>query len=523
MGGIDVSIYRNLQAPQVADPLQQYARALEIKQLVGQQMLQQQQQQSGALALQQQQQDAADQQSFRQAFKDANGDWDKTIQLATQNGTGPQFILKAQAAHVEQQKNLAALTKDQQDITEKKADRLALEAQALLQLPPDQRQQYHNQARNSMILDGIAKPSEIPDQVPDDDTLKFVVAQSKYIQTQLGAQKVAQIRASKPPEGELPLPNVDSYNQGLTSRWQVLNPGKPLPPQFTLQPNATQKDFDRVDKMLTQVEGATQTKAQQDTGNVMRRQQEQDRQDVRNTTPVFAFNPKTGQREQSSFGEYQSAGLSNPVKVTNADVEKETQLNSQLNDLQLNTSRFKNALNAMGPLSKTDVANMTHILSDPNVNSGILNNIGLPAVISMVEQGTKAGDWNALSPDKQQALIGALRMKNSALLFQKVSTGMGRASKEAMDIEIANMPSPVEGATVGNQKLQAFQENIDQMASRSVKLPGLDQSKDVKARVEAQGVAAYNAAHPAAAGQPAAQQAPKKRTLMDMLLTPGQP
>ena len=148
----------------------------------------------------------------------------------------------------------------------------------------------------------------------------------------------------------------------------------------------------------------------------------------------------------------------------------------------------------MGPLSQTDVANMTHILSDPNVSSGILNNIGMPAVISMLEQGSKARDWNALSPDKQQALIGALRMKNSALLFQKVATGMGRASKEAMDIEIANMPSPIEGATVGNQKLNAFQENIDQMASRSVKLPGMDQSKDVKSRVEAQGVTAYNAA-----------------------------
>jgi hypothetical protein len=113
-------------------------------------------------------------------------------------------------------------------------------------------------------------------------------------------------------------------------------------------------------------------------------------------------------------------------------------------------------------------------------------------------------------------------MKNSALLFQKVATGMGRASKEAMDIEIANMPSPIEGATVGNQKLQAFQENIDQMASRSVKLPGLDQSKDVKSRVEAPGVDAYNAAHPSAASQPATQQAPKKRTLLDMLLTPNQ-
>lgn len=204
------------------------------------------------------------------------------------------------------------------------------------------------------------------------------------------------------------------------------------------------------------------------------------------------MNPKTGQRELVGKADAKEQGFTNWTKVSQGDLEKETTLNAQLNDLQLNTSRYKAALNAMGQLSSTDVANITHLLSDPNVNSGILNNIGLPAVISMMEQGAKAKEWNALSPDKQQAVIGALRMKNSALLFQKVSTGMGRASKEAMDIEIANMPSPVEGATVGNQKMQAFQENIDQMASRSVKLPWQDTWQDVKARVEGQAVQQYN-------------------------------
>jgi hypothetical protein len=81
-----------------------------------------------------------------------------------------------------------------------------------------------------------------------------------------------------------------------------------------------------------------------------------------------------------------------------------------------------------------------------------------------------------------------------------------------MDIEIANMPSPIEGATVGNQKLQAFQENIDQMASRSVKLPGMDQSKDVKSRVEAQGVAAYNAAQGTGSGTGSSQAVPTGAT-----------
>src|ERR1051326_230465 len=83
----------------------------------------------------------------------------------------------------------------------------------------------------------------------------------------------ARIRAAgRTPEGELPLPNIDQMNQGLTSRYQVLNPNQPLPPQFTLPANATQKDFDRIDKVMGQTEQAQATRAQQDTANEIRRQ-----------------------------------------------------------------------------------------------------------------------------------------------------------------------------------------------------------------------------------------------------------
>lgn len=208
--------------------------------------------------------------------------------------------------------------------------------------------------------------------------------------------------------------------------------------------------------------------------------------------PVFAVNPKTGQRELTTVADAKANGYTNPTKVTQTDIEKESQLTSQVNDMQLNQSRYRTALNAMGDLSATDRMAMTHILSDPSMNNLLLQGAGFPAVVSMAEQSGKGRDWNALSPDKQDALIGYLRMKNTGLLAQKVLTGMGRASKEALDIELANMPSPIEGATVGNKKLDAWQQNIDQMASRTVKLPWMEQSTDVKARIEGQATQQYN-------------------------------
>ena len=218
----------------------------------------------------------------------------------------------------------------------------------------------------------------------------------------------------------------------------------------------------------------------------------QELQQAQDMQPAFAVNPQTGQRELTTFGEAKQNGLTNPIKVTQAQVEQEATLNSQLNDLQLNTSRYKAALNRMSPLSSTDVANITHILATPDVHNAILQGAGMPAVMSMIEQGGTARDWNALSPDKQDAVMGALRMKNSAILFQKVTSGTGRVSDEAMQVEIANMPSPIEGATVGNKKLQAFQENIDQIAGRSVKLPFMPTPQDVKSKLEKQATDQYN-------------------------------
>lgn len=74
-------------------------------------------------------------------------------------------------------------------------------------------------------------------------------------------------------EGELPLGDrVGQLNNMLTSRYQVLNPGKALPSQYSLPPNATQKDYDRIDKGLEAEEKARGTKAQQDQANSMRQE-----------------------------------------------------------------------------------------------------------------------------------------------------------------------------------------------------------------------------------------------------------
>jgi len=86
----------------------------------------------------------------------------------------------------------------------------------------------------------------------------------------------AQIYGLKNPWAKLPdkepLTNVDDINAGMTDRFQVLHPNQPLPKEYTLGPNSTKGDFERIDKLLTSSEGATSTQQQKEIANQMRAQ-----------------------------------------------------------------------------------------------------------------------------------------------------------------------------------------------------------------------------------------------------------
>jgi hypothetical protein len=87
---------------------------------------------------------------------------------------------------------------------------------------------------------------------------------------QLSAVKAA---SAKVPDADQPLgARVPQLNAALQSRYQVLNPKQPLPQSLMLPPDATGKDFDRVDKMMQQTEQSSATKAQQDAANSIRQQ-----------------------------------------------------------------------------------------------------------------------------------------------------------------------------------------------------------------------------------------------------------
>ena len=63
---------------------------------------------------------------------------------------------------------------------------------------------------------------------------------------------------------------VSQFNHALASSYQVAHPNAPLPPHYTLGPNATEKDFENISKMMDQEDRMTASKAVQDAAKAQR-------------------------------------------------------------------------------------------------------------------------------------------------------------------------------------------------------------------------------------------------------------
>jgi hypothetical protein len=130
---------------------------------------------------------------------------------------------------------------------------------------------------------------------------------------------------------------VGQLNTALTDRYQVLNPGKPLPAEFTLPANATQKDYDRIDKGLESVEKAQGTKAQQQTANALReqaaalaQQNQQDRQDKEGMTWV-SWQDKDGRTVAGPMSMAKAAGAKDYAQVPTEEVRNITDARQVVN------------------------------------------------------------------------------------------------------------------------------------------------------------------------------------------------
>jgi hypothetical protein len=296
----------------------------------------------------------------------------------------------------------------------------------------------------------------------------FIVQSPK--QRQLAAeeeQAAARMKAAgKQPEGENPLGDkVAQLNQGLQTRYQVLNPGKPLPPQFQLQPDATQKDFDRIDKLMSQTETASGTKAQQDTTNAIRQQTlamsqqtHADAQAAKSSKPVLAFD-KDNKAHVLSMGDAQAAGYTGITEATPKQIDDAKTHTVVLNDMQTKLN---------------DVVSSRAALDQGPVQRAIISKVLSHAEPGMINDWMKSSALSGATDQTKQYIQSVLSLKESALGLPKEITGGSRTSEIQGNALFQTLPS---GSSVDSKyaldQAKKFQANIDRLHERVPEVRGL--------------------------------------------------
>jgi hypothetical protein len=170
----------------------------------------------------------------------------------------------------------------------------------------------------------------------------------------------------------------------------------------------------------------------------------------------------------------------------------------------MNVSSYRLELQKLPNPTNDHAATMVRILSDEKVFGGaganVLASVGEGRTNDVITAMRKANNWNTLTPEEQDAVVGYIRAKSAVPAFQKALTQVGRTNKEVMELEMQNIPSPIEGPSAF-KKLDAFQENIDTASKGLTRVPWLGTPQDVRSSIEQKDAATSKALETAAQHQ----------------------
>jgi len=453
------------------DPLKQMGEVMNIRN-------QMQQGQMNDVALQQARQAQQSQQTLMRLFAQNNGDMNQTVADAKASGQVlPEHILDFQTKATAAQVQMANLSDKQLEVLGKKHDIAFNELESLRSIPAEQRTpqtifQHFQRLSQAGLDDGTLKPilqSVLKD--PSDDNLKSVemgLNAEKWLKVNEEQQRIA----SMPTVAQAQQKNAAELDKAMTESLAAHQTLLSMPtPEEAKTARAAALLKTQADTASAQ---AATAKSRAETA-------------LMGAKPVFAFDPATNQRVLTSMPQAQAKGYTNPIQVTEGDVNKETESVRQFNDAQMNVSRYKVALQNLPPVSDDHAAIMTRILSDQKVFGGmgenVLASIGEGRTNDAITQMRKAKNWNTLTPEEQDAVVGYIRAKSAVPAFQKALTQVGRTNKEVMELEMQNIPMPIEGPSAF-KKLDSFQENIDTASKGLTRVPWLGTPQDVRQTIE---------------------------------------
>lgn len=471
-------------------PLEQFGQLQRLHTLLGQQQLQQQQIQAGQQENQIRQQQLKDQQATTQALKDWDGQnyQSLTKKVIDAGGSGNAALaiqqhgltVKKTVSDIAAQDAKTGESNLQTFIGKHKAIGDALEG---IENVPDK--DLHGAAVNIInelssggVFDQIGKPgSGAP--VAQQMLQKVISIQDpKALRDQIDMLAKASMGAKAAAEQQQAEATL-AHTQGEEQRAQQLFPSQLASSQagakiaaVTAQNAPAQQAATLASTRATTAKSIAETeKTRAETANL-------------GDQPIFAVDPATNERVMTTRPEAKAKGYTNPVAVKEGDVSKETDARAMINDVQLNKSRYQVAMQRVYSEPMTNAQKTALVALTPEklgVDFGSLFKLELPDVMQKV---SNASAFSVLSPAQKQAVIGYYSTLASVPAAQKALTNIGRSNKEMMDLELRTIPTPLMDGGTFNAMLDRFQGNIEQTARKTVRMPGMPSTDDIRSLYE---------------------------------------
>lgn len=460
----------DVKPPQQENPLDALTRVMQIKSMQNAQGLQQEQLKGAQLENQQRSLAAADEVNARHAFHDWDGkDSDDLLGLMQKYGVGPKTFTSMATGLLDMKQKVAALTKDQLANVQNFHDQARGAIMGVIQAPPDKQQDAWTQMKQGAIANPAFAPArqlidQLPDTYPGDEeaqlmanrlALGSVLAKEETERTAAGARKEAADTGQQRLTAELP---------GIQSENVIKGAQAAVAPQ-TAQLGITQKQTE----IAKNVADIAKTKVE--TQNL-------------GEQPIFAVDPNTNERVMTTRPEAQAKGYTNPVSVKEGDVSKETDARAMINDVQLNKSRYLSAMQQVysQPMTTAQKNALTALTPEKlGIDFGSLFKLELPDVMQKV---ANASAFSVLSQPQKQAVVGYYSTLASVPAAQKALTNIGKANKEMMDLELRTIPTPLMDQGSFQTMLDRFQGNIDQTSKKTVRIPGMPSTADIRNQIE---------------------------------------
>jgi len=286
---------------------------------------------------------------------------------------------------------------------------------------------------------------------------------------------------------------VTNSNQGFTDRYQVMNPGKPLPKQYVLPPNATKADFERVDKQMEQVERAQGTKAQQEQTRQMQRDARADtdrRFEEGRSQKLINYRDKNGDLVSGTREEAQANGIASKDihgETTPALQQKSREAYTQYSRLMDNAETAMSTLPAWNNKSDRKQAMEVSKMYWDHATFGVPGLASGGISPEYKQQMINSDAYRRMSPQGQEHMQNMFQLWSDAINLAKLETGSSRAVQSVIEREERIMPS---ADKTPEQNIKALEDLTHRLNKDSKEYARPSDVEPLK-----QGLIPYNATH----------------------------